>query len=313
MRSGPRLRATLDEVSDAVTEQPDAQPSGLCTGVGWHERQLELELLGADGTKSTWELLSGRELAVRLSSERRCIGSRPPGATSLIPCPNKASGLSGSQCEDCFAAAVILPCLRCDGERCRNPARREICVQPANHALYLCAFAGGVVKVGVARWDRRWARVCEQSARAGLIVARADGQIIRRYEQMIRKSGIPDRLSPSEKLSALAGEETVHELEGELERRLASIKKRLPIPWMSEPETLKLAVIPPLGRPRLLSAPGAASLRGRIAAMAGNIIVLASDRGEELAIEAQSLVGYELAPLEDGEQTAGQMAMGAFA
>src|SRR5690606_17361353 len=109
-----------------------------------------------------------------------------------------------SQCPECFQRAVILPCLRCDGERCRNPARRPSCVRPKNHALYLCAFGPGAIKVGVARWSRRAHRVAEQGAREALIVARDDGQMIRRYERMVARSGIPDRLQPAERLRALA-------------------------------------------------------------------------------------------------------------
>lgn len=287
---------------------------GLCTGVGWHKDRLQLELRldeeAAD--KALWPLEDGRELAFRLPAQRRCIGYRPPSAGAhLVPCPERVRGLGASQCPRCFERAVLLPCLRCDGERCRNPERRPTCVQPQNHALYLCAFGPGAFKVGVARWERRAHRVSEQGARAGLIVACDDGQMIRRYEKMIMRSGVPDRMQASEKLRALAEDASLDELTGGLLRLAERLRARLPMPWLSEPEQLELPEIPVLGQlPNLVEPQAGFELRGEIRALAGNIAVVDSDRGQTLALEMTRLTGYELEPLAAGELTAGQMALG---
>lgn len=290
------------------------EPRGLCTGVGWHDDRLQLELRLDEqaAEKALWPLEVGRELAFRLPQQRRCIGYRPPAAGAhLLPCPDDVREIGGSQCPKCLERAVILPCLRCDGERCRNPERRPSCVRPQNHGLYLCAFGPGSYKVGVARWERRAHRVAEQGARAGLIVARDDGQMIRRYEKMIERSGVPDRLQATEKLRALAEPAADDELTGGLLRLAERLRARLPVPWLSDPEQLELPAIPALGSPPDLIEPHAGlELRGEIRALAGNIAVIASDRGQTVALEMTRLTGYELEPLAAGELTAGQMALG---
>lgn len=252
----------------------------------------------------------GEEIGFRVVSARRCIGYRPPGAESLFPCPDEVRGISASQCEECFKRAKILPCLRCDGEMCRNPVRRPSCVRPDNHAVYLASFGHGILKVGVARWERRFDRVAEQGARAALVIARDDGQIVRRVEQTIRRLGIPDRVSTGVKLGALTQVGRRPELEAELLDAVTGLRRRLRAKWLDEPEVVELAsprVLP--HRPRLLSPEAGLAVKGTVRHTIGKLVIIDSDADELVAIDVGSLDGYELAPLSEAEHGSGQMAL----
>lgn len=282
----------------------------MVTGAGWREEGLSLELRLADGEKELRSLQVGDELAFAINSSRRCIGHRPPGAESLLPCPDEVTGISSTQCPDCFEKALTLPCLRCTGERCRNPARRHSCVQPENHALYLASFAPGVLKVGVARWDRRVERLAEQGARAAIICGRDDGQMVRRAEAQIKRiSGIPDRLQTTEKLRHLTVAGDTQKMEEEMIDVLAGLKRRMRAKWI-EPERVALPQVEVLPvAPRLLDLKPGVTLRGEIEAISGQVALVRSDANELVAIEAPALAGYELEPLAAHQGSNGQLSL----
>jgi hypothetical protein len=278
---------------------------GICTGSGWRKGALHLEIRGAE--KSLIPLTPGAEFSMAVFGKRSCIGYRPPDASSLIPCPDKNDDISASQCPSCFERAKILPCLRCDGERCRNPDRRDFCVQPDNHALYLASFGPGVLKVGVARWERRLERVQEQGARAAVVVAREDGQIVRRVENQIKRIGIPDRIAPGIKLDSLTKSGKRDQLESELLDALGKIRQRVRANWV-DPEPLPLAAVEKLDfRPQQLYPANEFSLRGKITTTIGQMIIVSSP--ELFAIEASSLVGYHLGAAQASDPFSGQMAI----
>lgn len=280
---------------------------GLCTGSGWREDALYLELRG--GEKMLHPLRSGDPIEFVIDNERTCIGYRPPGGDSLLPCPDGALSGGSSQCATCFEKAVILPCLRCDGERCRNPERREICVQPRNHAVYLASFGPGLLKVGVARWNRREERVREQGALAAFVVAREDGQIARRVESSIAKLGIPDRLSPTAKLAALPLFQDHKQLEKEILEALEGIHYRVRASWTDHPERVELPKPLVQTVPDLLRPERGLVVRGQVLDTIGQMIVLDPEVGQKQAIEASSLVGYNLRPPKSDEHGTGQMSL----
>jgi len=281
---------------------------GHITGVGWREQELSFEI--RDEEKELVPVRIGDEIAFAVSEPRRCIGYRPPGSASLQPCPHNRVGIGGHQCEECILAADILPCLRCDGDRCRNPARRKDCVQPANHALYLASFAPGVIKVGVARWQRRFERLAEQGARAALIVARDDGQMIRRHETMIRKFGYPDRLQLSEKLHLLTLPASQEELESELREALGALKHRMRAPWLKPAETLELPTQPLfVHTPRIVSPHQGMTLRGIVQAITGQTLIIHTDSNETVAIEGSALTGYKVEELAVEQGSSGQLSL----
>jgi len=294
------------DVSGSVAES-ELELSGLITGLGW-SHTLTIELRDQE-KKPVVALESGQAVKFEFSEERYCIGSRPPGSSSLIPCPAGAVDIAGSQCEACFAAALMLPCLRCDGSYCRNQARRDDCVQPDNHILYLASFGYADIKVGVARVSRRVERLTEQGALLGLIVARADGQIIRRYESTIKRFGVADKKTTREKLLSLDRRYDQQLLLEELYEKLFQLKERMRANWI-EPEAVfvesRLA-IELEHPPRLISAPGL-KIEGTVLGLAGQLILI-DDGSQVVAVEGPSLVGRRSGP---GESGAGSYQLGIF-
>jgi hypothetical protein len=283
----------------------------LCTGLGRRDDELHLELRSEDGGKLTRPLRIGDSFAVELHGARRCIGYRGPLSQSLIACPHQITGLGSHQCQSCLVAAQILPCLRCDGERCNNPARRKSCVQPQNHAVYLASFGPGMLKVGVARWERRQARLIEQGARAALIVSRDDGQQVRRTESQIRRFGrVPDRLNVHDKLYGLTQAGTPATLGAEISATFIKLRRQVQATWLEQPESVALPQMPVLGCvPPLVAAAADLRLRGEIEAISGATLILASDSGERVAIDVDGLIGYTLRELEGDEAGLGQLAL----
>lgn len=280
---------------------------GLCTGSGWHEGQYAIEIRG-EGRRP---ITLGQELAFVVQGPRRCIGYRPPHASaSLLPCPEKKEGISASQCEECFRRAEILPCLRCDGERCRNPERRSFCVQPENHAVYLASFGESMPKVGVARWTRRQERVREQGARVALIVARDDGQMVRRTETEISRLGIPDRYTSSQKLQSLVGSRvSEEEMTEELLAVYEDLRHRIRAPWLREPERIILpSPIALHYRPNLETAQPGMVVRGEVQDIQGQLLFI--DNNKTLfALDGGSLQGYCLRGANEDDQPLGQTSL----
>lgn len=280
---------------------------GLCTGSGWHEGQYAVEMRGEE--KGRRPIAIGENLSFVVEGPRSCIGYRPPQASaSLMPCPENKTEISSSQCEKCFQRAEILPCLRCDGERCRNPERRSFCVQPDNHAVYLASFGREMPKVGVARWTRREERVREQGARMALVVARDDGQMVRRLESEINKLGIPDRYTSSQKLQSLVMHTSKNELLEELLSTLALLRHRIRAPWI-EPE--KIVFPEPLRlpyRPELVSAAPGLVVRGEVLDIQGQLLFIQGE-GDMIALDGGTLQGYSIRNATAKDQAAGQTSL----
>lgn len=286
--------------------------SGLLTGSGWQSNETFSLEFRRDGEKILEEITIGDEISFHVG-KRICIGYRAPGMDELAPCPDSVEGLNIAQCQGCFKRAMILPCLRCTGERCNNPARRSECVSPYNHALYLASFAPGIIKVGVARWHRRKDRLSEQGARAAIIVARDDGQMIRRHEHQIKKFGTLDRLSTRDKLKYLHEHATTQELVEELESFLKKIKRRMNIDkWLPEHEVVDL---PPVDLsedifPRLRSFTEGDTIHGTLLNIIGQALILSLDNGEIVAIEPKTMAGIRFIETENKKYTNGQIRLG---
>lgn len=275
----------------------------MITGVGHEDGRptLELRSLSDDTDKRIQRV--GDRLDLLICGTRHCIGYRAPGAETLEPCKQGNETGRSNQCSTCAELAQMRACHRCNGLRCSNPARRDSCVVAGNHAAYLAAFAPGVFKVGVGRWNRRRIRVIEQGARAAIVIARDDGQQIRRLESAIAQRGIPDRLAPGDRLRALAVDGDVASLQDDLEQIAAGFRRRLPwAQWLRPTETLDLPPVPvfPAGSRLLRPAPGE-PLVGEISAVAGQFLVL--ERSDApIALELSALVGYPVREVGRGER-----------
>lgn len=281
----------------------------MITGVG-HDGQLpnlEVRLLDQPEVKGIRPL--PERLAFTLSGKRRCVGFRAPGAKSLVPCPEGTLSSRASQCDACRQRSLIIPCLHCTGLRCGNPDRRPDCVQPANHALYLASFGLGRVKVGVSRWERRQIRVRERGAQAGVVLARDDGQMIRRLETTIHAFGIPDKATMGEVLDGV-GEAAPHALADQLLQIAERLRMRLPDEkWLAEPEVVELPIQKAFPRrPVVLHAHPGEAIDGPVFGVYGQTIVFERD-GALMAVDLSTLVGYPIVDEVAGERTQFQMAL----
>lgn len=281
----------------------------LITGVG-HDGDtpnLEVRLLADPDAKDIRRL--PERLAFTLAGARRCVGYRAPGAKSLRPCPDNTLTSRASQCDACRQRALIIPCLHCTGLRCGNPERRPDCVQPLNHALYLASFGLGRIKVGVSRWERRQTRVRERGAQAGIVLARDDGQLIRRLETTIHAFGIPDKTTIGEVLEGV-GHGDPAALTAQLLQIAERLRLRLPDEkWLAEPEVVDLPSQRPFPRPPVVlrAHPGEA-IDGPVWGIYGQAVVFERD-GSLLAVDLASLVGFPIVDEVAGERTRFQMAL----
>jgi hypothetical protein len=284
------------------------EASNLCVSAYWRDDMISLSSRGSD---EPLLLKAGEDCALATSEERWCVGWRHPLSGDTSPCPD---GLTlqggGSQCKECVDREVIIPCHRCTGERCGNPVRREKCIQPDNHNLYLAAFAPGLIKVGVARTERVLERVAEQGARAAVVLACADGKEIRNMEYHCRRIGYPDRLALSTKINAWSTPAHDDALHLELERAGQELRSRLRGSWYKEPERLVIPELQTLEtKPRQLAHMADLRLRGQVVAVYGYTAIVHSDAGDAVAFEGSSLVGYWLRSLRSGEVGESQMAL----
>lgn len=274
----------------------------MITGVGHDGDSPTLELRSRSDPDDKQVRAVSDRLDLLICGTRHCIGYRAPGAETLEACPDGNETDRASQCPECAELAQMRACHRCNGLRCSNPARRDTCVVADNHAAYLAAFAPGVIKVGVGRWNRRRMRVLEQGARAAIVIARDDGQQIRRLESAIALRGIPDRLAPGERLRALGVDSDPDALRDDLEQVAAGFRRRLPwAKWLRPTETLELPALPvfPASSRLLRPAPGE-PLVGEVSALAGQFLIL--ERSDApVAIELSSLVGYPVREVGRGE------------
>jgi hypothetical protein len=303
-----------------------------CYGASWQGGVVNIHGRGADGEPRSLLVAEGDEIALAADGPRRCIGATPPGIKHRQPCPTAEIIPGGDQCPACQQTSNLLSCMICTGERCANRMRRLDCVQPQNHAVYLASWSPGIVKVGVARWERRYERLAEQGARAALIVGRADGKEARLLESHIkwlgtgrRKRGedagsghrhrrdtqaVDDRLRPAEKLAAWCEPALTAPLEEELHQRLSLLHRRLPSAvWLAEPEPVSLPPLPQLNlRPRLLHADGL-RLRGRLVGCYGRILIIEDDLDELVALSPEKLASFTLRPLGADEHAQEQISL----
>ncbi len=264
------------------------------TGVGY-DPDLKLPRIEWREGEEKGILILPEQLAWRLSRQRLCIGFRAPDSHTLAECPDQNRGHT-AQCEPCRERAMILPCLRCRGDMCRNPARAPVCIQPENHAVYIASFGSGRIKVGVASWRRARSRVREQGGRVALIVGRADGLKARRMEAMLVSMGLKDQMGLTEHAASLADTSDDATLLGELRQIMAGLRRRIPtLPWLDEADVEEVS----WRYPSLHGAIGwhllpGSGLHGEIALSAGNIVALKRADGSHIVFDLKHLVGYEV-------------------
>jgi hypothetical protein len=96
-----------------------------------------------------------------------------------------------------------------------------------NHILYLAYFPNNEVKVGTAVYERRYERLLEQGAVYALLVAKANGKIIRFIEKQIAELGISSRVSNNYKIKNIMNYESEYEIENILMKKYMFVKSNV--------------------------------------------------------------------------------------
>lgn len=242
-------------------------------------------------TAAMISMAPGKEINYQLSPERWCVGYDDPQG-EVAPCPDNALSDSGGRCESCTEKTRILPCLRCTGATCGNPARRKKCVF-SDHYVYLACYSETLFKVGVTRVERLERRISEQGAFGAIAIAAAGGQEVRRLEYAVSRAGWPDRVNM---LSLLSDQSVDKDKAEELLRKEARrIMSRIPDEHFTDegPYVYTAPEFPEVpGKPRLLN-PETDPLSGTILGMRGGYLILQVD-DRLFTISLRGLVGREL-------------------
>lgn len=218
-------------------------------------------LIANEGNVQTHRLADDEELDFVLGT-RYCAGETD--GDTHHPCSTE----TGPYCDD---HRDRWPCARCTGE-CDKP----IPACDAEHAVYLAAFAPDIVKVGVTRLRRLYARLREQGAdRAAHIHSVSDGRIARRIEREIARNR-PDRVPVRRKIEGLT-----HTVDESLWTRLLADYSVI--------ETFDFAYGLDLSERPMAETIAAGTVRGT----KGRLLILDRPSGS-YAVDLRDLVGYEV-------------------
>jgi hypothetical protein len=142
----------------------------LLAGYGHDERGPYLVL--DDLQRAPWQrqtfFVRDQTFTLGRCEGRHCVGRYDLEAGQSAPCPKRASlDATYEQCSDCFVATGFNPAFY-NTPRI-SPQQRRRNLEP--HAVYLVSFGLGALKVGMTHAPRRLARLLEQGARLGSIIA----------------------------------------------------------------------------------------------------------------------------------------------
>lgn len=142
----------------------------LLAGHGANERGPYL--IVDDLARAPWQrhiiFVRGQTFTLACGEERHCVGRHDLETGRSGPCPERASlAAAYEQCSECFTATGFNPAFY-NALRISHQQRRRN-LEP--HVVYLVSFGLGTLKVGMTHAPRRLARLLEQGARLGAVVA----------------------------------------------------------------------------------------------------------------------------------------------
>lgn len=209
----------------------------LLSGYGCDERGpfLVLDPLGDAGGARQILRVRGAVFTFMCGEERHCVGRHDLETGRSVPCPQRvAFGASAhEQCMDCFAATGFNPAFY-NAPRISDQQRRRN-LEP--HIVYVVSFGPGALKVGMAYAPRRLARLLEQGARLGAVVAQLpDANRARELEASIaRDFDVSESVRAARKRQLLAAPLSLRAAREELEQAVARIAERHPEAARPEP------------------------------------------------------------------------------
>ena len=227
-----------------------------------------------------------------VAGKRKCTGYARGGRR--VDCP-EAAETAESKCGNCMARDGFFMCIKCSGEECLNPGRREEC-KTERYFIYLSAF-DSLLKVGISQSYRLKERLVEQGADFGAKIAEVlDGKAVRLIENGISEwLGITDRVTGPEKHKRIFGDPnaSVKSLLSAIGRLQKSGFNR----YLVRPEIYDLREYYRLDRvmitPSALKVEDGTEIHGIVAAAKGNIIIL-ENGGRFLSFNAHEMVGRSM-------------------
>lgn len=154
--------------------EPFRTDRGLIAGYGCSELgpYLVLDELAGESWSRYRLVVRERSFTLESSQERYCTGRHDLAAGQSSPCPLRAALADRNleQCSACFAATGFNPAFYNAAQLSPQQQRRNR--QP--HSVYLAAFGGNLLKVGMTHAARGLGRLLEQGARLGAVIATLD-------------------------------------------------------------------------------------------------------------------------------------------
>lgn len=181
----------------------------------------------ADGRFGRKKLQIGDKISIEVCSDVRCAGSVRD--EKFRPCPQDSTGKA--KCDYCRSREGTFVYTAFDGFDQSNITSEDLEKISGSHVVYLALFSRDLIKIGVARLERKIMRQLEQGSHVTLFVAQTpDGVSARQIETLLRKNGIADKIRADQKKDVLCPEisdeqaETI--LRNIIEQKICSIDEQ---------------------------------------------------------------------------------------
>ena len=163
-------------------------------------------------------------ISLEITSDISCAGYNKDGQWN--PCAEKNKGKA--KCDLCRAKEGSFIYTSFDGFNRDGFSDQELQQISGNHLVYLALFDKELIKVGVSGKSRKELRQLEQGSHHTLFIAETpDGTAARQIETLFRKSGLLDKIKPSQKKDFLCPEITKAEGEQVLNKLFQKHKNAL--------------------------------------------------------------------------------------
>ncbi len=146
------------------------------------------------------KLKRNTNFSITLVDERvTCVGYEKNGKYEGCKNPNSEE-TAVKKCVLCKKLEDYFPCQFCNGFNCSTFRKEKIENCDASHMVYLALFSKDIVKVGVSRSSRMYARQFEQGSHyTRILVEGVSGVVARRIEYFVGKLGFPDKIPATKK------------------------------------------------------------------------------------------------------------------
>lgn len=262
--------------------------SGQVFRVFWQDFKpvMQIRANGNSTDIRTIKLFDDAQISWKVG-DKYCTGYWKNGYRS---CPKNKKIDYGSKCKTCMQLDEYFRCIRCDGSNCLNPNARRQCMEDV-FFLYLASF-NSLLKVGISRMFRLKTRLVEQGADFGAKLLKIkDGKKARKIEQELsHKLNVVDRVNGSQKFEHLFGDPNTS-----LKKITSSIQKLNALGYEINPEIYDLRSYYRLDRvsnePVFIDNARGKTIKGKVVALKGNILILETDKGGNIALNTHDLIG----------------------